>query len=350
MKYASGVRSARIYEILYYRYVEQLSQKEVAYQLGISVRQLRREQANAIEYLADRLWSRYNLAESPGAQQETPSPPIDERESLDREIAWLRDGFRAEVSHPAAELSEALRDAAVLAERYRVKLQQEIPPNLPKAAVPPLALRQAFLTVLTAVIPPSADQSLKIMASEAETSLFLSLRQTGEDTQERVATGCDLTSLDIASKLLSPFGGQVAMVSPHPLHVEITIPIVGSIPILLVDDNPDARRLLERYAASSRFRLITTGEWSQIIPLARRFRVHAIVLDVMMPEADGWDILAQLHHHPDTQDIPIVICTILPQRELADLLGATAFVQKPVTQQAFLKALEEVTSERRGPD
>jgi len=347
LKHAPGVRPSRMYEILYYRYVEQISQKEVAYQLGISVRQLRREQANAIEYLADHLWNRYNLTErsSEATREEiAPSPSSAQGTGLNEEIAWLRDGFRSEASVLSAELAEALRDAAILAKRYGVTLRQAPIPALPKVAVPPMALRQALLTALTAVIPPTTGLSLDIQVASSETGATITLQQAAIPSKSPPQPSYDLASLDVVSTLIAPFGGHVIASDIPPLRVQIVVPKVGSIPVLVVDDNPDARQLLERYAANSRFRVIATADCAQVVALARKFGVHAIVLDVMMPGVDGWDILAQLRHHPDTQNIPIIVCTILPQEELANLLGATAFIQKPVSQQAFLEALERVTA------
>ncbi|NIV31704.1 MAG: response regulator, partial [Anaerolineae bacterium] len=70
------------------------------------------------------------------------------------------------------------------------------------------------------------------------------------------------------------------------------------------------------------------------------FSPQVILLDVMMPQIDGWEILGRLRQHPLTSHIPTVVCTILAQEELALSLGASAFVRKPVTRQVFLAALD----------
>ena len=74
--------------------------------------------------------------------------------------------------------------------------------------------------------------------------------------------------------------------------------------------------------------------------MADKISPQIIVLDVMMPHVDGWEILGRLRQHPVTGQIPIIVCTILAQEELALSLGASSFIRKPITRQAFLAALD----------
>jgi hypothetical protein len=63
----TGTNAWQIYRILYHRYIEQIHQRQVANDLGLSVRQLRRKEKTAVQVLADYLWSQYNLHEKPGS-------------------------------------------------------------------------------------------------------------------------------------------------------------------------------------------------------------------------------------------------------------------------------------------
>ena len=58
-----------------------------------------------------------------------------------------------------------------------------------------------------------------------------------------------------------------------------------------------------------------------------------------MPRQDGWDVLQVLLNQPETRHIPILVCSVLRQKELALSMGATAFLEKPVTEQVLLAAL-----------
>jgi CheY-like chemotaxis protein len=108
----------------------------------------------------------------------------------------------------------------------------------------------------------------------------------------------------------------------------------------VVDDNRDTLQLFSRYVAGTRYHAVTSDEPAQILNLAESLAPEIIVLDVMMPDIDGWKILAQLKQHPATADVPVLVCTILPQEEIALDLGASGFLSKPVTRKRFLAALD----------
>ena len=160
------------YDILYYRYVEQMGQAEVAFQIGVSVRQLRRYQNNALEYLADRLWPRVQqgnpaaevqaadeeIAEENGGETGDPSPAdrAEEDAAFDDEIAWMRKSFHLQVSRIDTELTKVLADLRALTLRFGVEMQVNIDHPVPTTAIPPTVLRQTLMTVLTAVITRSA--------------------------------------------------------------------------------------------------------------------------------------------------------------------------------------------------
>jgi CheY-like chemotaxis protein len=121
----------------------------------------------------------------------------------------------------------------------------------------------------------------------------------------------------------------------------LTIPAAGQLPVLAIDDNADTLRLLQRYTSVTRYRLIGTQEPEQALELATKLAPQIIVLDVMMPQVDGWRVLERLRQHPHTEHIPIVVCTILAQEELAFSLGASGFIRKPIARRAFLAALDQ---------
>jgi CheY-like chemotaxis protein len=70
--------------------------------------------------------------------------------------------------------------------------------------------------------------------------------------------------------------------------------------------------------------------------------LNAITLDVMMPYADGWQILRALKENPQTRDIPVLLCTIVEDGERGLEAGAAAYLRKPITREELLTALRQV--------
>jgi CheY-like chemotaxis protein len=341
----AGVNSERYYDILYYRYQEQLNQEDVAFQLGVSIRQLRREQNNAIELLAEHI--REQLGQAPEVLSSADPPdaasPFEGTE-IQREIARLRHSLPTEPSQIGVEMQKVFRDAgSLLAQRYGVTFKFEGLPATHQAPLPPMVFRQALLILLAALIPQSAGKTIEISFYESVNKLGLVLR-LGSERDEWIETEEFKIGLQTAAQLLAPFHSAVVQYKRKPASVIVWMPAMASTPILVIDDNPDVHQLLSRYVAHSRFRLITSSDVHQAITLAQTQSVQGLVLDIMMPEIDGWDLLSQWNHHPATQQIPVAVCTILPQQELAYVLGATLFIQKPVEQEYFLRALETLTA------
>jgi CheY-like chemotaxis protein/transcriptional regulator with XRE-family HTH domain len=347
LRQVDGLPAQRAYEILYIRYVEQIGQEEVADQLGVSVRQLRREQANALELLADLLDRRFRLF--PATRLHTKESFIEKSDAapappLPDELGWLRIQHGAEASDLSAEITRALDDLAGLAHCHAVDLHHEAPADLPLAAIAPLVLRQTLLALLTVAVARAEGGQIQATVHTSATHLVLTVRASGRPGAPGPVQDSRGESLQIAADLLAQFGCALQIEATFPFVGRLVLPIVQSIPVLVVDDNPDTRRLFERYADQSRFRVVTASGAQQALALVQEVRPQALILDIMMPGTDGWDLLTRLRHLPATATIPTAVCSILPQAELARFLGATTFLQKPVSQSAFLEALDRLTA------
>jgi CheY-like chemotaxis protein len=113
--------------------------------------------------------------------------------------------------------------------------------------------------------------------------------------------------------------------------------------VLVVDDNEDVLILIQRFLTPHHYRVFTAQTAQAALELARQTRPHAITLDLMMPDQDGWDLLQALLNQPETYNTPIVVCSVLKQqKELALSLGATAFLKKPITEEGLLAVIESL--------
>ncbi|MBN1810574.1 MAG: response regulator [Anaerolineae bacterium] len=339
----SRSRDWRLYDSLFYYYVQQLDQRIVADQLALSVRHLRREQRAALEVLADKLWEQFDLetkshedaGKVPAPAQATPTRPLE----VD-ELAWLKDLPSEKPTDLNKALSEILDLARPLLTQHNAGTKVTIDGDLPNLAVHPVALDQILLSLLNVAIPRSAGGVVQIKAEPLHWAVEVQVQSSGTSASFQPVQEEDASSLEVARQLTVLCGGKLSLEEDSaPFSVVLSLPALEQLPVLAIDDNADTLQLLQRYTAGTRFRLVGTSDPEQALDLAEKLCPQIIVLDVMMPEVDGWKVMSMLRQHPLTSHIPIVVCTILAQENLALALGASGFVQKPVTRQALLEAL-----------
>ena len=118
--------------------------------------------------------------------------------------------------------------------------------------------------------------------------------------------------------------------------------------VLVIDDDPDAIYLLQEGLGTSEFEVIGTRNGRDGLRIAREQQPEAILLDVLMPEIDGWQVLNDLKSEPATANIPVILLTIVDKKALGFKLGAADYLLKPLNPRAVLDALRRVAGERSG--
>ena len=357
------------YNLLLYRYVQQLTQDEVAGQLGISNRQLGREQATALETLASWLWDRYRLAET-AAEATAAEAAVAERPGREGaaaiaageegtgqvlphpgedDLVWLRRA-QPDQSTDAGEVLNAVLDLIQpLAARYSARIEFAGAPPHSALAVHPVALRQALLSLLTVAIHRTPGGRIGLRFEPAGSELAFRIECVGHAAAPEPVAG-DRASLEIARRLAELSKGKLdippARAPGEDFSAVLRLPSIGKIDVLAIDDNPDILELLQRFTAGTRYQVTATRDAGEILELVERLSPQIALLDIMMPDLDGWQLLGWLREHPLTAHIPVIVCTILAQEELAFLLGAAGFIQKPVTRERLLAVLDEVAADQ----
>jgi len=100
--------------------------------------------------------------------------------------------------------------------------------------------------------------------------------------------------------------------------------------ILVIDDDPDAVYLLQENLNQQEFEIIGAHNGNEGLRMAREQHPHAILLDIVMPGSNGWQVLHDLRADPITSDIPVVMLTIVDNKPLGFQLGAAAYLLKPL--------------------
>ncbi len=125
----------------------------------------------------------------------------------------------------------------------------------------------------------------------------------------------------------------------------------GMARILVVDDDPNIRELLTQEFAEAGYRVGVAADGREAVDAVRRERPDLIVLDVMMPELNGYDVAAVLKNDPATADIPIVILSVLQDRDRGFRTGVDRYLTKPIDTDLLFKEvgtlLEQGTSRKR---
>jgi PAS domain S-box-containing protein len=111
--------------------------------------------------------------------------------------------------------------------------------------------------------------------------------------------------------------------------------------VLVVDDDPSVRDILQRFLTSEGFRVITLESGDDVVRVAREVKPRAITLDVMMPGTDGWAVLSALKNDPALADIPVVMLSIVDDRNLGYALGASEYLTKPLDRDRLLSVLKK---------
>ncbi|MFP4597885.1 MAG: response regulator [Persicimonas sp.] len=113
--------------------------------------------------------------------------------------------------------------------------------------------------------------------------------------------------------------------------------------ILVIDDDPTVHALMKRFLNREGYAIRSAGSGEDGLELARTHPPNAITLDVMMPEMDGWTVLSKLKGDQVTADIPVVLLTIVSNKNMGYALGASDYLVKPVDRKRLSSVLAEVT-------
>lgn len=115
--------------------------------------------------------------------------------------------------------------------------------------------------------------------------------------------------------------------------------------ILIVDDEGSSRELLNTYLKNDGFETIMCSNGLDAIAIAKEYKPFAITLDILIPDMDGWAILAELKDDSETSNIPVIIISTLDDQRLGISLGAVDYLQKPISSDAIMASLMNLTLE-----
>lgn len=327
----------RPYFILYKRYVEGLSPQALSTQLALSERQLRRDHSRALQALAGRLWEQLPLSTTTADQGQN-----------EENVIGLQN---FEIRPENVELNSVLHGVVATFQYYlkaeNIEVRLELLSSPQVVLIDRIILRQVLLSLLNYAVHLQADRLLVIRLMEQSGLLSIQIT-TGVDEQWRAFYDDEHEDLLETARFWSQQLGA-AIQESYPARdiagkaeISLLLQPTEQPVILVIDDQEPALRMYQRYLNRTRLRVTGVNDPKQALNLARTLHPALILLDVMMPHLDGWEILQALRSDARTKHIPVVVCSAWESTELASSLGASSFLKKPITQKDLLTVVEQL--------
>ena len=232
-------------------------------------------------------------------------------------MAWLRDNTPVEITDVTALARRTLDTADPLLRSLGVRAEL-MPADLAPLSVQAVLLSQAVLSMVTAGARSLPGGLVRVTLAYTRGALTFTVEGfAGGDTALTFGDG-QSEDLAIARELAGLAGGALIVESPEagPVsRVTLRVPVAEQTPILIIDDNADAHELYRRLLTDTPFRPVSLDDPAEAVATAQQTQPGAVLLDVMMPGEDGWALLGRLREHPATRNIPVIICTVLPQAD-----------------------------------
>ena len=315
----------RPYGILRHKYAEGFSNEDIQRQLAISRRQFFREQHRACEAVALLLWERrltgYGLSVN---------------ETLAEELQQL--GYQSQAFSLEDCTRQAIAAVKSFASAHGVALSLSAR-SAPHAFSDEAIARQLLISILSALVHQCPGGYLEIELSSEGRWAIVSFRGLRPELDADRLDGQLATPRSLADAAGARL--EVERWQAGPL-VRLRLPSSEGQVVAIVDDNPKTLRLFQRYLEMGRYRPLPIQESAEALTQICNIHPDAVVLDVMMRAVDGWQILQRLKADPTTRHIPVIVCSVLNEDDLARTIGADAYLRKPVSQSDLLLALAQV--------
>jgi signal transduction histidine kinase/CheY-like chemotaxis protein len=266
---------------------------------------------------------------------------------------------------------------------HGISLDCEIDPALGTTHADKRKLKQVVLNLLTNAVKFTPDGgSVRVEARRVGDEAQVSVRDTGigipAEEQERIfeafqrggrtartsaeGTGLGLT---LSKRIVDLHGGRLWMQSEPGVGstFSFAIPLVPAVvgpadeiaeevtatsgSVLVVEDDDRSAALLRVYLESAGYAVAVARDGVEGLELARSLEPAAVVLDVLLPRLNGWDVLVQVKSDPATSAIPVVIVSMIDEQGAGFALGAADYLVKPVDRESLLDALARCVAPRR---
>lgn len=341
------------YEVLWLHYVHRKPPEIVGNELGLGRSSYYRAHQLALGALASLLWERYHNLLVDSATPETPPPAVGPMSpTAQQEALRLAQSSPREPVDPVELLRGVYETVLPLAQQEGIELSLEMARDIPPTWADHALLRQA----LVSLVVQAMDQ---LGESSAPARLKLSLQAAGGQIRGTLSglpsqvpelheppptrQPPDGSGFAFAHDVLEAYGGQLDVVeSKTGRQVLFALPVGRPRSVLIVDDDGDAIALYRRWLDGPGYDVRVARTPGQLAEQLADARPDLVVLDVLMPQWDGWSALQQIRAKPDMRHVPVMVISVLSQPRLALALGASCALRKPLAEPEFLRTVTEL--------
>jgi len=326
------------YRLLWSRYVDSHELAEVCCELGLSRASYYRHHRDAFEAAVSILWQHFSgrttAAHVPiEGTKDAPSLAAEEA------VRLAQAAQRTPVSL-ADVLEGVLHTISPWMTQRGITLHVDAPTHLPTIAGDPALLRQLVLNVLAAAIECVEHDTLRLTLQLADGTAVWHI--SGVDVNRLSPGVVREGELEMSRGLLAVYGGRLSVERKGKSgSIVLTLPACTVRSVMVIDDDADTIALYQRYLSRESYQLWTAQSSEEAEAWLGKGAPDVILLDVLMPREDGWDILQQVRTSSATARTPVIICSVLSQPQLALSLGASAVLQKPLSREALVMAIRQ---------
>jgi CheY-like chemotaxis protein len=338
----------QVHDLLHNRFVLKLIQEETADRMHISRTSVHRAQRKAVHTLARVLWERsqaqgqatevrlQEMGVQPPSEEASDTQAVDWQSQVQRELASLQAKAPDTVSDVGGVIRSALEFVDPLTSERGVHIEvRSLQPGL-VATVHPVVLYQILISAVMRLARYISNGRIEVYARLEDGNVRITL--TGAVTTEGGLGEADLVG-DI------PLSQDVSIetnLDGAQAFVWIEASSVGKVTVLVVDDNEDMARFYRGATVGTRYHIVHITQGRGMLDALEAVAPDVIVLDVMLPDIDGWRLLMRLREDPASRSIPVIVCSVVREEGLALSLGAVRYLPKPVRPREFIQALDQV--------
>lgn len=329
----------RCYKILTFRYFQLKEWHVIEEELGLSQRQVQRDLKKGLDALISILWDHY-LSRN---QIENQTPDADEQliETYDQDL--IKEELKNwELSYDLINLSQILEQALQLCKSLlKTELHErvnmaDVDVNL-SVMVDQVLTKQGLYKIFS-MIGASAENMQVHLRTRKLNDFFFELSFTFNKINLNAIEHWSIAQLfftiqGLRHNIAENEGQSV---------ISVILPVKKQISCLVIDDVESVRRLIERMLGSYGIQVFGSDNYNSALNLIQLVKPDFILLDILMPKMDGWQMIKNLKSIPETMDIPVIICSVLFEPELSQAVKAAAYIRKPINRLELIQTLQEL--------